>query len=436
MAETKHGITGVSFLLVLGAFATGGPFMGIASLLVYLGLCKRKKVDPAEGALGFLPVVGDAFIGAGEVVASAPKVVKQTQQVIKGHKPLLANASLMKSKEDVRGTEILQQSILKSEMIVAPQKSGKTRLLLWYVQSFLESHPEGQVIILDINYGSAHDDEKPNTWFDLPVDEIVFIDSATCLKALHSTNQLVIDRENERKSNLNARASDLGHHPILLVFDEEPGVAFAELDGEENTAKKKEFQGAMRYLIQRGHKQNVFVKVVVHDTTTGTTQLPQSLFTQFDLLLLGAAAITPKYLQYCDVDKKSIEDVKSARETNERAYIARRNGEVTINPMPFIPEPSGIEYVVDHSDPWLDEWLTEERAIALESLPDDARVKADVAMGVFGLSSSQCRNDNPNYVRIKEIWAQLLEDRENPISGNSPPSHLAPSAEEASTEME
>ena len=417
MADSRdYGVTGASFGLVLLTFLTCGPIAGVASLFLYLGMCRRKKVDPVDGAFGVLGVAGDALHGVAEYTAEAPKVVEQVQKVVKGQKPILPSIQALAQQNEDEAIAVKRRNLLRSAIVLAPQKSGKTRYLLDDVQAFM-GLGEGELLICDPNYGSSHDGEKPNTWYGLPVNEFVFISEDDCLRVIHKASQIVAQRQLERQDPANVAAgktaADLGHTPILLLVDEESMVAsrFALDDFKE---QKVEFQSDIRNLLQRGHKQNVFIKLVCHDYTTATTQLPQTFFAQADLIVLGAAAVGDRYLKACEIDKGFAGKVLELRQYNPYAYLTKISGEVSVCPMPFIPEPD-FEYTIESedSDPWKEEWLTDERVGALEALPDDARIKQDVAMGVFELSASRCRKTNKDYVKIQEIWAEILEVRKS-----------------------
>ncbi|MEO0489912.1 MAG: hypothetical protein AAFZ49_10190, partial [Cyanobacteria bacterium J06659_2] len=407
-------VTGVSFAFVLLAFALGGFVTGIPSLLIYLGLARRHKLSPADGAVGLLTVTADSAMGLADVVKSAPSAVVETRKVIKGQKPLLPTLEELRSKDDEQAIAIKRENLLRSAIVVAPQHSGKTRYLLDDVQAFLETQ-DGQLYICDPNYGSSHDGEAPNTWFDLPLDEYVYDTEKDCLAVMKQISEIVTVRQTQKRNHAKARnKTPLTHEPILLLIDEESMINTYIADDNE---LRNRFIAWTRNLLQRGHKQSVFVKMVCHDTSTGTTGLPQPLFTQVDVILLGAAAVETKYLNHCDVDKAIATEVKAARQSNKRAYVTKISGEVKVNPMPFIPEPT-MTYDVSGRDPWAAEHLSQERVAQLEAMPDDARIKEDIAMQVFGLSASRCRNTNEDYVRIKQAWEDVKQRRQQANSEN------------------
>lgn len=175
-----------------------------------------------------------------------------------------------------------------SSAVCGRSKDGKTHLMLWRVQRFLQQHPDGILHICDPDYGSAHEGAEPNTWFGLPLDRVIHTNTEKILATIETVAEEVDTRAKiaQKIAAGELDASDRPSTPILLVCDE-----WSSFWGDLEKQQQERVLKQLNKITNRGIKQaNVSFLLGLHDTSVQSNGLPQALLQRLGVILLYNAA--------------------------------------------------------------------------------------------------------------------------------------------------
>jgi len=191
----------------------------------------------------------------------------------------------------------------RSGIVCGESQDGKSFLLVNVVlTSFLkENGKSSKVYICDPDYGSAHEGQDPNTWLDLPVGKVVYIDVNDIYKCVLRVSKIVDERATETSITVQNKQPKPVFEPVLLIVDEEPMVA-ARLTDEQLS----KFVDALTNILNRGIKQNVTFKMgsqtlAVGAKGKGGTRLQMDILRKVEMVLLWRAAQSAENYKNLDI---------------------------------------------------------------------------------------------------------------------------------------
>ncbi|MEO0867332.1 MAG: hypothetical protein AAFY17_02565, partial [Cyanobacteria bacterium J06642_11] len=225
--QTESGHNGEKALI--GLLYVGGLLWMVKAsqiwgLLLGFGVMAAGEVHRSRKDYGYTEVWEGSVAAVNEVFDSSnaalyPVTARLTgarQQVVTGAlKQLPLGKTLAKRVEQKANlsTDWMPEFARRSSVIVGESDDGKTHTLLWRLKAFIEAHPEGEIYIGDIDYGSSHD-KRPNTWFDLPLGSVVYTDPSEILETLLLVDTEVSERAEATKAAIAAKKAKPTFKPI------------------------------------------------------------------------------------------------------------------------------------------------------------------------------------------------------------------------------
>lgn len=342
----------------------------------------------------------------------------------------------------------------RSAVVCGESGDGKSYLLNWRVQRFLESHPDGELYICDPDYGSSHAGSEPNTWFGLPVGSVVQIDESDIFNAI-----IHVSSEVSRRAKATAAAAQAGnpkprYRPLLLVCDE--WVSFwSSLEDE----LKEDILKALVNIINRGIKQDGVTFILgIHDLSVGDNKggsgLPVALLNKLEVLLLYRASQNSLNYRNLAARQSQVDEVLKRMAALPRVIRDRRpvavysDKQLTVKALPHL-DVKAIELVapdepIDPDQQWFAEvWTPElEAKLSLRIAQRVQEGKQAIALTEFwklaGQISRDQRSDNPRYALFKERVNKLLEKIQGSgdLGGGKCPAVNPIAAESSQSEVE
>ncbi|MEO0985989.1 MAG: hypothetical protein AAFY20_10605, partial [Cyanobacteria bacterium J06639_14] len=169
----------------------------------------------------------------------------------------------------------------KSGLLLGDTGDGKTRLLNWLIAHFMHTHPEHQLLIGDIDYGSAHAGSEPNTWMKLPVGSVVLIEPEDIYQAIIDVADDVESRATATRRAMAEGRPAPSFKPKLLVIDE--WITFYADHSEKQQAALVE---ALNKIVVRGVKQQIYCFMACHDASVGSIGISQAKMARWNVLAL------------------------------------------------------------------------------------------------------------------------------------------------------
>ena len=421
------GLFAGSMVLCIQASSAWGWMGGIGAWCAGEALRKSKSLTYDQVVKGSFDWAQDAVGEVGAIASPATRYL-ETQKNAGGKyvTPSIAE-KLAESFVASQGltTDWFNGFERRSAVLCGESGDGKTFLLNWRVQRFLEAHPEGELYICDPDYGSAHEGAEPNTWMGLPVGPVVQIDNVDIFNTICQVSDTV-----------KAGAPKPSFRPLLLVIDE--WVSFWDsLDDED---QQDIVLKALTNIINRGLKQGGVTFVLgLHDLAVGSSGLPQSLLRKVEVLLLWRAAQSERNYNNLDVQKRQRDETIARLSTlpkvvrglrpcavfTDKTLSVRALPELQMNPVQYIAPDAPI----DPDQQWVDELWTHELEARLSmrmaervSQGKSAVAWTDFWVNVAGQPSKDQASANPRYQifkrRVDELAAKLKpENSDPPISG-------------------
>lgn len=292
-------------------------------------------------------------------------------------------------------------------VIVGESGDGKTYLLRWSLQQFLQQYPNGKVYIADIDYGLAHKGSQPNDWFGLPVDSVCFITPESITGMLKELAEML----EEGESNA----------PVLLLVDE--WVSYIQ---SLPKPKQEEVITTVRNLQIRGLKRNFNFVLGLHSLAAGECLLDTAILRRFDVLYLYRASQEKR--NYDNIGASSQAIASCIERMNGLSRVVRglrpcvvyAEKELNVRALPDLSIPQ-IEIVeapnIDPDEQWLDDaWTVDIEAQIYSHM--NARVNEGKSAicyreqaPLLGISRKHCVADNRRYQLAKaqiEAFAQKM----------------------------
>lgn len=236
--------------------------------------------------------------------------------------------------------------VLTNKLVVGKSGSGKTFYLLSDVAEFKQRYPDGRLAIVDVDYGSSHNGQQPNYWFDLPHvgdQKVVFTSVAECLE--------IIDKfyaELERRATASKNRQQIDKPAWMLVLDELPAIIL-DLDdnrgfdidtGERLPSDKEVFISRILQILRRGRKQNIYCSIGSQTLAVESTAIKTDALAQFDQVILGKSIYSRKYLGWLGIKSKEVDDLLAQIEdlatNHERLAVVREDDDIDVRPLPHI----------------------------------------------------------------------------------------------------
>lgn len=437
------GLFAGSMVLCIQASSAWGWIGGIGAWCAGEALRKSKSLTYDQVVKGSFDWGQDAIGEMGAIASPATRYMEtqKNQIVISALKQLPMGDRLAESFIAAQGltTDWFQGFEKRSAVICGESKDGKSFLLNWRVQRFLETHPDGEVLIGDIDYGSSHEGTEPNTWGGLPVGNVVLIEPAEITNAIFYVSDTVDQRAKSTAQAVKTGAPRPKYKPILLAIDEWCSYwDTLDEDQQEHIIK------ALRNICDRGIKQGEVVFVLgLHDLSVGMTGLPRALLRKMEVVLLFRASQSPRNYDNIDPQPRQVQEVinrigalpKTVR--GLRPCVTYSDKQLTVKAIPQL-ELSPVEYValdapIDPDQQWLDEiWTSELENLLAARMAERVSVgKHPVVYGfwtdVAGQPKKEQVGGNPRYqmfkARLNALAATLYPEKQTPQiegGGNCP----------------
>jgi hypothetical protein len=297
-------------------------------------------------------------------------------------------------------TDWMPEFAKRSAIIVGESDDGKTHTLLWRLKAFIEAHPEGEIHIGDIDYGSSHG-KRPNTWFDLPLDSVVHTDPAEILDALLLVDTEVSERAERTKDAIATKRSKPTFKPILLLIDEWVNtVDYWRTDQREQALK------ALKNITHRGLKQNIQVVLGMHSLAVSQSGISKGLLQHLEVLLLWRAAQNPDNYDNLPPSRATVNAIVEHFKPYPqsigavRACVAYFDKRLSIRGIPHL----NIQVELVAPGEVILAWIAQQIDVLRPHLPGLTYTKA---WSLVGGKSGDRRNNNPDYVALKSLVDQL-----------------------------
>jgi len=293
----------------------------------------------------------------------------------------------------------------RASLIVGESGDGKTFLLHWRVQRFIQAHPDGEIIICDPDYGSGHGTQK-NDWFGLPLDRVVHTEPDAIADAILLTSTKLDERVAAAKDGVK-------HKPLLLIVDE-----WTTLVQDWSSNQVESILSKLRKINRKGLKQNIYLTVGTHSLAVSEAMMPQAFIRDWQALFLWSAAQQidnynnlgiARYRVTDAVDQISQTPQNVGGKRSAVAYVDKSLSLVGIPHLELTTE--RVESAADDAQLWADEWRDRLRA----ELESEGKLSYAAAWKLTGEPGNGRRNDNPRYVALKAVVDAL----KNPSADNA-----------------
>lgn len=389
----------------------------------------RRNMEYAEVFQGAVEYTQEILGDVGQVAIPVSRYVEQqrTKLVVDALRQLPMGDRIAENFIAKQGlsTEWFEGFEKRSAVVCGESGDGKSYLLNWRVQRFLEAHPDGEIYVCDPDYGSSHAGSEPNTWFGLPVGSVVQIDEADIYNTI-----IHVSQEVSRRAKATAAAAQAGnpkpkYRPLLLICDE--WVSFWSVLEDE---LKEDILKALVNIVNRGIKQDgVTFLLGIHDLSVGDNKggsgLPVALINKLEVLLLYRASQNSLNFRNLAARPAQVDEVLKRMGQLPRVVRDRRpvavysDKQLTVKALPHL-DVKAIELVasdepINPDQQWLAEvWTAElEAKLTIRIAQRIQEQKQAIALTEFwkmaGQISRDQRSDNPRYTLFKERVNKLLE---------------------------
>ncbi len=288
----------------------------------------------------------------------------------------------------------------RSSLVLGASRDGKTVFLHYCLQRYLSEHPNAEVHICDLDYGSTHDGVVRD-WFKLPIDTVVGIDIDTVRQQIEHVSNVVSDRANRTKKALRKGQPIPDYKPVLLLVDE---MIFVQQQCEE-----KQFDSLKKAVMNiaiRGLKQNVKCFIGSQSAAVSEVGLNRAQLDQLNILsLYNYSAKTSKDKDNLPAGYELVRDELADLPRVIGGHYAACAYMESRWELVFIPEiDTRQQTCVDSVDALLAEYR--------QRLTDyDGPVNYSRVFEYLGLASNLRRNDAPEYQAVK-AW---VDDRKQQL---------------------
>ncbi|MDX2213751.1 MAG: hypothetical protein SFY66_10745 [Oculatellaceae cyanobacterium bins.114] len=440
--QTTNGVSNAEKLVIGSLFAASFTMCVTASSAYHwLGgfsmwgvgeaLRSRRKLEYVDVFRGSSQYLQEAIGDLNEVALPASQAIAQGKQrlVISALKQMPMGEKLADQFIAKQGleTDWFKGFEKRSAIVCGESKDGKTHLLLWRVQRFLQQHPDAEIYIADPDYGSSHEGADPNTWFNLPVGKVVFIEMTDIEAVIHMVAGEVATRARKTADAIKQGRSKPQFKPILLLVDE--WISFK--DSLEEKALE-EIIKSLRNICNRGIKQgNVTFLLGLHDLSVGSSGIPRALLKLLEVLLLYRASQSKRNYDNLDTNQvdevirqmgnvpKVVKDLRPCVVFTDKALSVKALPALHIEQVEFVDEAD--EAVTDPDQEWFNQlWTSElEAKILKRMLERVSEGKQAIAITEFwvtvaGQSRKEMKATNQKYLLFKSKIEALGSGVPNP----------------------
>lgn len=285
----------------------------------------------------------------------------------------------------------------KATLIAGESGDGKTFLLHWRVQRFMQAHPDGEIIICDPDYGSGHGDQK-NDWFGLPLDKVIITEP----DAIHDAVLLVAAKLDQR---VEQAKQGVKHSPLLLVIDE-----WTTLVGDWSSTQLEAILTKLRKINRKGLKQNVFCTIGTHSLAVSEASMPKGFLRDWQALFLWSAAQQADNYRNLGIPAyridEAVEQISGMPQTvgGKRSAIAYVDKSLQLVGIPQLK--LSDERVTSPTDE-AQLWLEEVRPRLEAELSATGKLTYTRAWELAEGNARDRRKDNPRYLAIRSLVDSL-----------------------------
>ena len=292
-------------------------------------------------------------------------------------------------------------------ILVGESKDGKTYLLKWRLQRFIQANPEGhEYYIGDIDYGRCHEGDTPNTWFDSPVGQAVFTTAESIAQKVNHIAQMI-------------REGRDAPVPTLIILDELVDT-MEDLDRET----LEQFMRDLKTIKNRGLKAgNITFVLGLHSTTVGETGIPLWMLRGVETIWLYRAAqemANFRHLTNSDAEECCKQIARLPQSFNGlRPCIVYSEKKISVRAIPHLDfnsvdvKFSTIE--LSEIEQWeQDNWTAEKQLEVLQKMRNRGQqgktpyTNRDI-MPLVGIRQNQCVKTNEVYEYAKSLILALWE---------------------------
>lgn len=303
----------------------------------------------------------------------------------------------------------------RSAVVCGESRDGKTHILLWRVQRFLEANPQATIMICDPDYGSSHEGSKPNNWFGLPLSSVIQSEADEITAAILSVSEEVSSRAKATKEAIAQGKEKPQFKPLLLVCDE-----WVSYWGSLSKDIQEQVKTALANIMNRGIKQGgVTFLLGLHDLSVGSTGLSMAVLAQLETVLLRRASQRTANYQNLGCDRREVDQAINRSKlipTGKRVCVVWSDKELHLREVPSLAI-GEVELIApgttDPDEQWLEATWTPEFELQLIREKVTGIKKAWTLTG----ETSKMLNTNPRYVLFKNRFTQYRESQ-SPDFGN------------------
>lgn len=283
---------------------------------------------------------------------------------------------------DVEGRWI-DEGIKNCWIVPAKSGSGKTNYLLSIVYRILIKYDRPNLMIIDLDYGHAHENSEPNWWYGLPAYDGTNLDEAVIFTTPEHALVAIQTFGKEFQKRINTRG-DNGwkfDSPFFMVIDEENQL-FNNLVGKKDKEgdQKHQFISFLDTILTRGKKQGMFVNCGMQFLQVPKCGIDEVALQQYSAVVLGPSAKDKKVLSRLGLvgdDQKPLMEEYQKLKSQGYDYLAVVKGdnqEFNVRVLPFfapdkVAKQFKIGYTQENNNPYLGD-VASEALLALMSEGD------------------------------------------------------------------
>jgi len=359
------------------------------SALVTSSLHKRTKLsDLSTGFKGLIDDMSDGLNGL------LPEHQVRSALLAVLPEPLITAAQAMETAAS--DTSWVGPFMRRSRLVLGASGSGKTTWMLYEVYEAVDRGDE--VVVCDMDYGSAHEGSDPNYWLGLPTVCIRY-----GLEAIYQTvTELSALVDLRADSSATGQRSDWGRK--TLVLDEFPSVR-RRVEAEMGKDRLASFDNALRNLLSRGLKQRVTFIAGSQNPDVASTGVKLTDLNQTNILFLGNFTTDQRVLALYGTKDEAAGCVEQAKAIASmgRVAVIKMDGDTKAVLLPDI-DPSQMEVVAPELENPVNRWVDDVREDVLK-LKGDGVSLTKVAKTYP--ESANVRNNNPYYLALKYLYKEV-----------------------------
>lgn len=364
----------------------------LGSALVTSSQSKKVKVKDLKD--GFLDLSEDLFAGLSQMV---PERELRSAALTVIPRPFV---SALQSMEAIASdTSWVQPFLRRSRLVIGASGSGKTTWMLY--ETFLAVERGEELVICDMDYGSAHEGSQPNRWLGMPVDAVRY--------TVQDIYQTVVEYSAlvDLRAAAGARGDYSDLNKLTLILDEFPSVR-RRVESEMGKDPLLTFDNALRNLLSRGLKQRITFIAGTQNPDVASTGIKLTDLNQTNILFLGNFTTDRRVLSLygSKEDAEHCSESATTLASLGRVGVIKMDGVSKAVLMPDI-YPSEMVIEVPAQEPETEP--VDLVAVWLDSVRDDVLKLKEAGVSLTKVAqtykeSATVRNNNPFYVALKKFY--------------------------------